>query len=247
MRTPTPSSTPMTPPLHALPWLLVLVLVLASCSSPPKPPTVDESTRRPANSATAVELQVCKFALQNTRSIASESNRRQDQGGPSGQSALQEKTDSTELLLERLAMHQQAVAALQAQQVYPARSVAAANTTYTLRFGFGSSKVAVPAESTATLLTEARQAPLVLLRGRTDGATDSPADSRIARARAEAVRTYLVNAGVDAARIRTTYQPSGDHAADNASAAGQALNRRVEIELYRALPVSLAQITGLAP
>jgi hypothetical protein len=41
----------------ALPGLLTLLL--GACSSPPRPPTVDESLRRPANAQTAVELQVC--------------------------------------------------------------------------------------------------------------------------------------------------------------------------------------------
>jgi outer membrane protein OmpA-like peptidoglycan-associated protein len=78
----------------------------------------------------------------------------------------------------------------------------------------------------------------VLLRGRTDGAIDTLAEGRIARDRAAAVRDYLVAAGVDPARIRATYQPVGDHVADNDSASGRDLNRRVEIELYRALPVA---------
>jgi outer membrane protein OmpA-like peptidoglycan-associated protein len=53
------------------------------------------------------------------------------------------------------------------------------------------------------------------------------------------MRDYLVGAGVDPARIRATYQPAGDHVADNTPAGGRNLNRRVEIELYRALPVAL--------
>ena len=59
------NTTPM------IPWLLVL----ASCSSPPKPPTVDESQKRPVNSQMAVELQVCRNDLQNTRLLATESSR----------------------------------------------------------------------------------------------------------------------------------------------------------------------------
>ena len=52
------------------------------------------------------------------------------------------------------------------------------------------------------------------------------------------MRDYLVAAGVDAARIRTTHQPSGDHLADNRNTQGRNLNRRVEIEVYRVTPVS---------
>src|SRR5471032_1973957 len=65
-----------TPPFPSFPtsWLLLLTL-LGSCSTPPKPPSVDESTRRPANSAQAVELQVCKNDLTNTRLLATESGR----------------------------------------------------------------------------------------------------------------------------------------------------------------------------
>ena len=61
----------MRPVQPLIPWLLVL----SSCSSPPKPPTVDESSKRPANSAMAVELQVCKNDLQNTRILATEIGR----------------------------------------------------------------------------------------------------------------------------------------------------------------------------
>ena len=93
----------------------------------------------------------------------------------------------------------------------------------------------------------ARSAPLVLLRGRTDGTTDSTTESRIARERAAAVRDYLVGSGVDATHIRTTYQPAGDHAADNTSPAGQGKNRRVEIEVYRALPVAMAASAAAMP
>jgi hypothetical protein len=49
-----------------------------------------------------------------------------------------------------------------------------------------------------------------------------------------------VAAGVNPAHIRATYQPAGDYVADNTSVSGRSLNRRVEIELYRALPVALS-------
>ena len=61
------------------------------------------------------------------------------------------------------------------------------------------------------------------------------------------MRDYLVAAGVDPARIRATYQPIGDHEVDNVSAGGRGLNRRVEIELYRALPVAMSTTAVALP
>lgn len=207
-----------------IPWLLVL----ASCSSPPKPPTVDDSQKRPVNSQMAVELQVCKNDLQNTRLMATESGR---------------VAETIAATLANLAARQQILAAMQG----PADQQPKANSVFTVRFDFGSTRVVIPADVAATVVEDAKASPLVMLRGRTDGTTDAPAESRIARDRAAAVRDYLVAAGVDPARIRATYQPAGDHVADNVSAGGRGLNRRVEIELYRALPVALTTAAVAQP
>ena len=126
-----------------IPWLLLL---LASCSSPPKPPTVDESQKRPINSQMAVELQVCRNDLQNTRLLAAESGR------------LAESTTAT---LANLAARQQIIAAMQA----PADKPPQANSVFTVRFDFGSTRVAIPADIAAPLVADAKAAPLVLLRG----------------------------------------------------------------------------------
>lgn len=174
----------------------------------------------------AVELQVCKNDLQNTRILATESGR---------------MAESTAATLQQLAARQQAIAALQARATAPQ-----ANSVFTVRFDFGSTRVAIPAEMSAALVEEARSAPLVVLKGRTDGTADTAAESGIARERAAAVRDYLVAAGVDTARIRATYQPAGDHEADNTSSPGRAMNRRVEIEVYRAAPVAVGVAAALA-
>lgn len=192
-----------------------LFVLLTACSSPPKPPSVDESQKRPVNSQTAIELQVCKNDLQNTRILATESSR------------LAETTAAT---LAHMAARQQLMASIQEKSV--------ANSVRIVHFGFNSTRVSIPSEEATALVEEAKSAPLVVLRGRTDGTSDSSAESRIAQARAHAVRDYLVASGVDPTRIRTTHQPSGDHLADNRSARGRNLNRRVEIEIYRVLPLS---------
>lgn len=198
------------------PFMLTLAL-LASCSSPPKPPTVDESRKRPVNTAMAVDLQVCKNDLQNTRLLAAENSR---------------LAQASEAKLASVAAHQQTLANLQGRDPMPPQ----ANSVYTVQFAYGSSRVDLALNSAAVLIDEAKAAPLVLLRGRTDGDSDTPAEARIAQQRAEAVKAYLVAAGVDPSRIRSTYQPAGDHVAANGSAAGRTLNRRVEIEVYRVLP-----------
>ena len=205
----------MTDPFNRFVWTGLLSLTLVACSSPPKPPTVDESQKRPANAQMAVELQVCKNDLQNTRILATESSR------------LAETTAAT---LAHMAARQQLLASIQEK--------AAANSLRIVHFAFNSTQVSIPTAEALALVEEAKDAPLVLLRGRTDGTADSSAESRTAQARANAVRDYLVASGVDPTRIRTTHQPSGDHLADNRNPQGRSLNRRVEIELYRTLPIA---------
>ena len=79
-----------------------------ACTAPPRPPVVDEATRRPANTTQAVELQVCQNDLHNTRILAKESGR---------------LADATSATLQHVAARQQWLAALQAAM--PASSAAA--------------------------------------------------------------------------------------------------------------------------
>lgn len=220
-------------PVHTtlpwLPWLLALV----SCSTPPKPPTVDESRRRPVNTAMAVELQTCRNDLDNTRIIAAEHQRRADAGSVALAQMVQQQIAQQEAV-ERILAQQQDLA----HKVVVASSVSTRNLLVPVHFAFGSTQVSIAGRDAARVVAEARTAPLVLLRGRTDGTIETPAESHIARRRAAAVENYLVQAGVGRERIRTTWQPVGDHAADNATASGRALNRRVEIEIYRAAPIT---------
>lgn len=209
----------MNRPLLLLPWLPWLLL-LSSCSSPPKPPTVDESRRRPVNNAMAVDLQACRSDLDNTRILAKESVR---------------SAEASSQAVARIVQQQQLLV-----RSVEAHNAARRNLLVPVLFAFGSTQVNVPEADASRIVEEARTAPLVMLRGRTDGSAESPAESAIARQRAAAVEAWLVQAGVDHARIRTTWQPVGDHAADNGTAGGRTLNRRVEIEIYRSAPVVAA-------
>lgn len=215
-----------------LPWMLLLV----SCSTPSKLPTVDGSLKRPANTAMAVELQSCKADLQNTRLRLLDSERLREQAATE-----QRRLDLLRELIAKLHSlpHPAGGPAFSAD----AARAAAANTLVTVQFEYGSTRVEIPPAAARSLLSETKNSPLILLRGRTDGRTDNGSDvvaeGRIAQARATAVANYLVAAGVDPKRIRITYQPIGDHVTENHSAHGRALNRRVEIEIYRTPPLAL--------
>ncbi|WEF31458.1 hypothetical protein [Pseudoduganella chitinolytica] len=81
------------------------------------------------------------------------------------------------------------------------------------------------------LVAAAHAAERVNVRGRTDARVAGPDDPRIALARAVAARTFLIDSGVEPAKIRVFAQPAGDFIAPARSEQGRALNRRVEIEL----------------
>ena len=195
--------------------LLPALLLFSACSSPPKPPQVDEAKKRPANAQAAVDLQVCKSELHNTRIVVAEKSR---------------DADSTRAAFAKLA------ALRQTPTVGETSGEDWRSTIHTILFDFGSTRVDLPPAEADRLVHEARSAPLILLSGRTDGGNDNLVDSRIARRRSEAVRSFLLAAGVAPEHIRTTWQPVGDHAAENTSSQGRALNRRVEIEIYRLAP-----------
>jgi hypothetical protein len=187
----------------------------------------DDSVRRPANIPGAIELQACRNELHNTRLLASESTR------------LAEATTA--------AMHQLALAksALGGPGLVPsaacsATSARAASTVYAFGFEDNSTQLSIPKEATRALVDEARGAALIVIRGRTDASSDAPMNAKAARERAEAARDLLTAPGVDTKRIRVTWQAFGDPVADNSTPEGKALNRRVEIELYRTAPTVVA-------
>jgi hypothetical protein len=206
--------------------IFALLLAISSCSSPPKPSTFDESRRRPVNSAAALEAQGCKTDMQNAHILLKETTR---------------LAESAVAAAARSALSEQALSRRTGE-----RSTSA-NGVYTVHFGFGSTRVSIPDGETTDFIAQARSAPLVMLRARTDGQNESPAESRIARERALAVRAHLVQAGVASDRIRMTWQPVGDTLSDNSTPNGRAQNRRVEIELYRLMPQRIANSAGAPP
>src|SRR5690606_15983797 len=69
----------------------------------------------------------------------------------------------------------------------------------------------------------------VLIEGHTDSQGSANLNQALSQRRAEAVRDALVQEGVDASRLRARGVGADRPVADNATAAGRAENRRVEI------------------
>lgn len=78
----------------------------------------------------------------------------------------------------------------------------------------------------------------LIAEGHTDATGDEDFNERLARARAEAVRNALVARGIDPTRIGVAGYGERLPVADNATAAGRAVNRRVEVVIEGARPPS---------
>ena len=72
---------------------------------------------------------------------------------------------------------------------------------------------------------------MVITRGYTDSVGSTAFNQKLSEQRAAAVRSYLVGKGVDASRIQSQGRGEKEPVATNATAQGQAQNRRVEIEV----------------
>jgi OOP family OmpA-OmpF porin len=72
---------------------------------------------------------------------------------------------------------------------------------------------------------------VIIAVGHTDSVGSDAYNQRLSIRRAEAVKAYLVNKGIEANRVYTEGKGEKQPVADNRSAAGRAKNRRVEIEV----------------
>jgi outer membrane protein OmpA-like peptidoglycan-associated protein len=74
----------------------------------------------------------------------------------------------------------------------------------------------------------------VLVEGHTDSTGSEDYNLSLSQRRAEAVRSFLVDNGVEGARVLARGYGKGYPVAGNDTAAGRALNRRVELVILRA-------------
>lgn len=212
------------------PGLAVTLAVLAmGCSSPPRPVLPDGSNRVPVNHPER------RAEFEAASKVAAEERRARD--------ASDKRLTALERELDRVRMGLVAMATLKDAPAPPALSQAAKasddgaietrgrSVVFRVRFDFGSTAFAPPTPLERQLVAAAASGTHIEVRGRTDGVRATPGETAVARSRANEARTWLLRQGVDPKRIRATWLAAGGHWTLNDTAAGRALNRRVEIEV----------------
>ena len=88
-----------------------------------------------------------------------------------------------------------------------------------------------PNTEQATHLSDAKQAALVTILGRTSTNTPSARDEALVLARALSARSYLVAHGVSPLKIAVNFASAADFVYDNSTPEGRRESQRVEVEL----------------
>lgn len=215
---------------------------MGGCSSVPKPAEADGSSRVPANDATRV--QTLQQRVNADRQLLSDNNLLRAQVD-----VLQAKlNEMTAIVREVLTLPpaprpQPVPAPVPTPPEAPARSMAAPDLP-ALAYTTNSSGVVIrvfhpfartefePSEQVAQALrSSVRGAEQIEVSGHTDSNVVNPIDKLIAIERAEKARTWLINNGAEAAKIRTKYFTAGNFLVENRTPQGRSVNRRVEIDI----------------
>ena len=77
------------------------------------------------------------------------------------------------------------------------------------------------------------RAGAIAIRGHSDATGDEAWNRQLSRARAQAVADHLIARGIEASRFVVAGLGSSEPVADNSTAAGRGLNRRIEFELLQ--------------
>jgi outer membrane protein OmpA-like peptidoglycan-associated protein len=215
---------------------------IGGCSSVPKPAEADGKARVPANDAARV--QALQQRVNADRQLLSDNNLLRAQVDVL-QSKLNEMTTIVReaLMLPPAPRAQLAPAPAQTPLSAAPHSMAAPDMP-AYAYSTNSSGVVIrvfhpfartefePSDQVAQALrSSVRGAEQIEVRGHTDSNVVNPIDKLIAIERAEKARTWLINNGAEASKIRTKYFSAGNFLGENRTPQGRSVNRRVEIDI----------------
>lgn len=233
---------------------LAVSLLASACSSVPKPAEPDGSSRVAVNSqARLVQLQE---RVSMDRAILTENNQLKAQVGElRAQLGEMREIVRGALALPPVPVPVHAVPpATQPQTVQPAPQVPAAKVSATTSNAlpaqafevtasgavirvfheFAKTDFRPTAETAKALRNALPAADSISVRGHTDSSTPNPVDRLIAIERAVKARSWLLANGAEPGSVRLHFRSAGSFIADNETAQGRALNRRVEVRLQGA-------------
>lgn len=231
---------------------LIATFILAGCSATqPTLPVVDDTHRKPVNSAAAIELQTCRAQasllrqrLEAGAGVAPQACELASAGAASGTAPMKPAQPLAGA---------GAGAGASAGQAAPIRRVV-------LSFERGQTRLELDDDARRTMRAAAEQSEWVLVQGRSDAAQETPAETQIARRRAENVAQALVQAGVPATKLRVSWLGMAD---SNASVMAEANGadgaprpragapftdaRRVEVDFIERAPVVIMTLAAPSP
>lgn len=214
-------------------------MFLGGCSSVPTPTVPDGLARVAVNDPNRVRALQDQVA--QDRKILTENNLLKAQVEVLQQRLAEMSTLAREtLLLQRSAppVHQATTCApvtpqsIRSKLPLHAFSATASGTVIRVFHPFGRTDFEPSEPVVHALRVGVQGAEHIEVRGHTDSNVINPVDRRIARERAEKARLWLINNGVDAAKIHTRYFTTGKYLTENQTEHGRSLNRRVEIDIH---------------
>ena len=170
--------------------------LLTACSTPLQPPAVDESTRRPVNAKTVVELKACQGDLSRATILVSEMAR------AGALVAAVNKLPPMSLLpqlpqaMPTCAEAAPSTSASTAHTQTEVQARTSGNRVAIAHFALGSASWGVEPAAAAHLIRQPTDATVIMIRGRTDAAGESLQETALARRRAESAAEFLQQAGV---------------------------------------------------
>jgi hypothetical protein len=230
-------------------WLVSAILQLGGCSSTPQPAEADGRSRVPANDASRV--QALQQRVHADRQLLSDNGLLRAQVDAL-QTKLHEMTSivreallvppaprpspaSMPVLVPVPAAPSPAASSLpMAARSLPAYDYVADATGAVIRvfYAVAGTEFASSEQVAFALSASVQGAERIEVRGYTDSDVATAADQRIAQARAEKARRWLIQNGVEASRISTKSFAAGHFLADNSTVEGRSKNRRVDIDIH---------------